>query len=442
MLAGMDIKLFDRILALGNLIGQARLGYMEMNLDFQVTSWNTGAAQIFGYSEDDIIGCRVDTCIPINKEEITCARQAVVISDCNITKNPKAFTCEIFYSPIINQQNKTCGHAILAKDISGQMPYKNNLKQQVAHLEEIYRYAPIGIFHVSLDGSITEANSEFAWMLGYESTDMIANQITDFATQVFFDPHRAEEFMTSLLETEKVAKFRCRLKRKGTPSYMWALCFAKISYTASGRTNGFNGYAVDIRDTVKAEQNFKKANEKLTALSVMDGLTQIPNRRKFDECLENEWNRHIREKKPLSLILCDIDFFKNFNDTYGHQAGDDCLKKVAAAIDKSVCRSSDVVTRYGGEEFSAILPNTGIQGAELIAERIRTAIQSLHIEHKTSSVSKCVSVSLGIGTCIPEQGSSSDIIITMSDKALYRSKANGRNQHCVYDLSLDGPASE
>ena len=438
----MDIKLFDRILALGNLIGQARLGYMEMNLDFQVTSWNAGAAQIFGYSEDDIIGCRVDRCIPINKDELTSARQAVVISDCGITKKSKAFTCEIFYSPIVNQQNKTCGHAILAKDLSGQMPYKNNLQQQVVHLEEIYRYAPIGIFHVSLEGSITEANSEFAWMLGYESTDLIVTQITDFATQVFFDPRRAEEFMTSLFETEKVAKFRCRLKRKGTPSYMWALCFAKISYTRSGRTNGFNGYAVDIRETVKAEHNFKKANEKLTALSVMDGLTQIPNRRKFDECLKNEWHRHIREKTPLSLILCDIDFFKKFNDTYGHQAGDDCLKKVAAAIDKSVGRSSDVVTRYGGEEFSAMLPGTGIQGAELIAERIRTAIQNLHIEHKTSTVSNCVSVSLGIGTCIPEQGASSDIIITMSDKALYRSKANGRNQYCVYDLDLDGPASE
>ncbi|MFO7913884.1 MAG: diguanylate cyclase [Desulfotignum sp.] len=437
----MDIKLFDRILALGNLIGQARLGYMEMNLDFQVTSWNTGAAQIFGYSEDDIIGCPLDTCIPIDKEELTCGRQAIVISDCPVSEKPKSFNCEIFYSPIVNQQNKTCGHAILAKDISEQMPYKNNFQQQIMHLEEIYRYAPIGIFHVSLEGSITEANSEFAWMLGYESTDKIINQITDFATQVFFDPHQAEDFMIRLLETEKVAKYRVRLKRKGNPSYMWALCFANISYTKSGRTNGFNGYAVDIRETVKAEQNFTKANEKLKALSVMDGLTQIPNRRKFDECLRNEWNRHIREKKPLSLILCDIDFFKHFNDTYGHQAGDDCLKKVAAAIAKSVCRSSDVVTRYGGEEFSAILPNTAIQGAELVAERIRTTVQNLHIAHKTSTVSNWVSISLGISTLIPEQESFSDTIITMSDKALYRSKANGRNQYCVYEPDLDGPAS-
>ena len=434
----MDIKLFDRVLALGNLIGQARLGYMETNLDFQVTSWNTGAADIFGYSEDDMIGCRLDTCIPINTEDLTCTRQAVVTSACCAGKKRRPFACEMYYSPIVNQQNETRGHAILAREIPGQVQNQNTLQQKIAHLEEIYRGAPIGIFHVSMDGGITEANSEFAWMLGYESSDLIVGQITDFATQVFFNPRRAEEFLAALFEAEKVARFRCRLKRKGTPAYIWALCFAKISFTASGRTNGFNGYAVDIRDTVKAEQQFKKANEKLTALSVMDGLTQIPNRRKFDTCLENEWHRHIRDKNPLSLILCDLDFFKHFNDTYGHQAGDDCLKKVAAAIDKNVCRSNDLVARYGGEEFAAILPNTGIQGAEVIAERIRSAIHDLHIAHNTSPVSRYVSLSLGIGTYIPEQGEYEDILVAMADKALYRAKAMGRNQFCFYDPQSGG----
>ncbi len=434
----MDIKLFDRILALGNLIGQARLGYLETNLDFQVTSWNTGATELFGYSEDDMIGCSLDTCIPINIEDLTRARQAVVTSVCCAGKNHKSLACEMYYSPIINQHNETCGHAILAREIPGQVQHQDSLQQQIAHLEEIYQVAPIGIFHVNMEGGITEANSEFAWMLGYESADLIIGQVTDFATQVFFDLRRAEEFMVALFETEKVARFRCQLKRKGTPAYIWALCFAKISYTDSGKTNGFNGYAVDIRDTVKAEQQLKKANEKLTALSEMDGLTQIANRRKFDGYLENEWHRHIRDKSPLSLILCDLDFFKHFNDTYGHQAGDDCLKKVAAAIDKNVCRSSDLVARYGGEEFAAILPNTGIQGAEVIAERIRSTIHNLHIPHNTSPVSRYVSLSLGIATYIPEQGASEDILVAMADKALYRSKAIGRNQYCVYDPQCDG----
>ena len=433
----MDIKLFDRILALGNLIGQARLGYLETNLGFQVTSWNSGAAEIFGYSEDDMIGCRLDACIPIDTEELTSARLTVVPAATCAGSNHKPSACEVFYAPIVNQQRETCGHAMLAKKIPEQVQLQDKLQQQIAHLEEIYRGAPIGIFHVSMDGGITEANSEFAWMLGYESSDVIIDQITDFATQVFFDPRQAEEFMVSLFETEKVAKFRCRLKRKGTPAYIWALCFAKISYTGSGRTNGFNGYAVDIRDTVKAENNFKKANEKLTALSVMDGLTQIPNRRRFDEYLEHEWHRHIRDKIPLSLILCDLDFFKHFNDTYGHQAGDECLKKVAAAIDKNVCRASDLAARYGGEEFAAILPNTGIQGAEVIAERIRSAIHDLQIPHNTSPVSRYVTLSLGIGIYIPTQGTSEDILVAMADRALYRAKAMGRNQYSVFDPQSD-----
>ncbi len=140
-----------------------------------------------------------------------------------------------------------------------------------------------------------------------------------------------------------------------------------------------------------------------------------------------------QRKKILSLILCDLDFFKPFNDTYGHQAGDDCLQKVAATIEKSVGRPGDLVARYGGEEFAVILPNTDIQGAEAIAERIRESVHNLEIEHKTSAVSKYVSLSLGIGTHIPKQRESGDILLTMADKALYQAKENGRNQYLVYD---------
>ncbi len=163
------------------------------------------------------------------------------------------------------------------------------------YIEEIYEYAPIGIYHVNLKGKITMANSEYAWMLGYESSDVVVDQITDFSTQVFFDQEKAREFMFNILEADQIIRFRCRLKRRDN-SYIWAFCYAKTTQNKSGRPDGFNGFSIDISTMVRTENALKKANEKLKLISVIDGLTQIPNRRKFDEYLASEWGRHIRKK--------------------------------------------------------------------------------------------------------------------------------------------------
>jgi diguanylate cyclase (GGDEF)-like protein len=134
------------------------------------------------------------------------------------------------------------------------------------------------------------------------------------------------------------------------------MCYAKATLDKFNRRDAFNGFAIDISETIRAEYQLRKANEKLKMLSVLDGLSRITNRRKFDEYLDQEWNRHLRSKKCLSIILCDIVFFKFYNDTYGHQAGDECLKKVVTAISSCVHRSINHAARYGGEEFAVILP--------------------------------------------------------------------------------------
>jgi len=301
-----------------------------------------------------------------------------------------------------------------------------NIKQ---YIEEIYEYAPIGIYHVNLNGKITMANSEYAWMLGYESSNVVVNQITDFQAQVFFDQEKAQEFMFNILEADQIIRFRCRLKRRNN-SYIWAFCYAKTTKNEFGRIDGFNGFSIDISTMVRTEQALKEANEKLKLISVIDGLTQIPNRRKFDEYLASEWDRHIRGKNQLSMILCDIDFFKYFNDNYGHQAGDDCLKKVANTIHDCPQRSSDLTARYGGEEFAVILPNTDLNGAKMIAERIRTSVKNLKIEHDKSTVDKYVTLSLGIATTAPGYGNSAEELVALADKAMYEAKENGRNQ-CI-----------
>ncbi len=170
------------------------------------------------------------------------------------------------------------------------------------------------------------------------------------------------------------------------------------------------------------------ANRKLEKLAVIDGLTGIANRRRFDDYVQSEWLRLAREKAPLSIILCDIDHFKLYNDTYGHQKGDRCLRQVAQAIRKVLKRPADLATRYGGEELAVILPNTSPEGAKEVANQIRLRIQSLQIPHIASPVDMYITLSQGVAGVIPNHDESPQDLIAATDANLYRAKELGRNQ--------------
>jgi two-component system, cell cycle response regulator len=174
------------------------------------------------------------------------------------------------------------------------------------------------------------------------------------------------------------------------------------------------------------------ANQKLQKLAILDGLTGIANRRYFDLVLDKEWQRLAREQQPLSLILCDIDYFKAYNDTYGHQQGDRCLKQVAQVLQQSTKRPADLVARYGGEEFALILPHTDAPGALFLAHRIVRQLTQKALPHCQSQVSNVVTLSIGIATKIPHSKQASSTIIETADNLLYKAKKAGRNQ-----LALD-----
>lgn len=178
------------------------------------------------------------------------------------------------------------------------------------------------------------------------------------------------------------------------------------------------------------------ANQKLQELAILDGLTAISNRRYFDLVLDNEWQRLTREQKPLSLILCDVDHFKAYNDTYGHQQGDRCLQKVAQILRKSTRRPADLAARYGGEEFAIILPNTDLQGALFIAKNIKQELAQKQLPHSQSSVSQYVTCSMGISTIVPNSQQTANTMIEMADKLLYQAKNAGRNQIAVNRLEI------
>ena len=190
-------------------------------------------------------------------------------------------------------------------------------------------------------------------------------------------------------------------------------------------TNPFNPFIIKAR--VKNHLELKKYRDILEKLSLIDGLTSIANRRYFDETYEKEWRRALRNEDTLSLIMLDIDFFKKYNDHYGHLAGDECLRKVANVLRKSIKRAGDLVARYGGEEFIVILPSTSKDHAFEIAEKMRKDIESLKITHQMSEVSRSVTVSAGVATVKPSKGMSPARLIEKVDSALYQAKNKGRN---------------
>ncbi len=172
----------------------------------------------------------------------------------------------------------------------------------------------------------------------------------------------------------------------------------------------------------------KRDRDQLKLMSSIDALTEVANRRRFDEYLHLEWRRAIRSKYPISLLMIDIDYFKSYNDTYGHQKGDECLRAVAGEIEQHLRRPSDMVARYGGEEFSVILPETPSYSASSLAKRIWSGVGNLNIEHTGSARVGHLTISIGAATTIPDENQSISQFIENSDKNLYKSKSEGRNR--------------
>jgi diguanylate cyclase (GGDEF)-like protein len=200
----------------------------------------------------------------------------------------------------------------------------------------------------------------------------------------------------------------------------------------------FNNMALELQISLETlEQRVQErttelviANQKLEQLVNLDGLTQVANRRCFNERLQAEWTRLAREQQPLALILFDVDKFKLYNDYYGHLGGDDCLVRVAQTVQKTVYRPADLVARYGGEEFSILLPNTDLAGAIQVAKNIQQAIHDLALPHAKSDVKDIVTVSMGICSLIPSVDIKPDILISSADQALYNAKQQGRDRYC------------
>ncbi len=228
-----------------------------------------------------------------------------------------------------------------------------------------------------------------------------------------------------MLQQEKTFSFGTK---KQIPFLVTSTPLLSLDQSVIGLVETFT----DITERKHAETMLQLANRELERLASEDGLTKLSNRRRFDEYLALEWRRQMRARGYISLILCDVDFFKNYNDHYGHQAGDDCFRSVADAIRKRVGRPGDLIARYGGEEFAIVMPETDIRGAFQVAENIRQELTKMNIPHARSAAAPYVTISCGIACMYPDATNDPKSLIEKADQGLYRAKQKGRN--CVLNI--------
>ncbi|MDX5363571.1 MAG: sensor domain-containing diguanylate cyclase [Pseudazoarcus pumilus] len=210
--------------------------------------------------------------------------------------------------------------------------------------------------------------------------------------------------------------------------YVWIRDVVHVVRSPDGEVEALIGFMFDISERKRTEEHVLQLQRELEELSFKDGLTGVANRRMFDSVFEREWASARRSGKPLSLILLDIDFFKEYNDRYGHLAGDDCLRQVATALASAALRPRDFLARFGGEEFVLVLPETDTTSAVTVAERLRSVVQQLDIPHEGSAVAPHVTISLGIGTRQPGADEDPQAFLDSVDRQMYRAKESGRNR--------------
>lgn len=332
-------------------------------------------------------------------------------------------------------------------------PLIDSAEHTESQLQTILNTVVDGIISTDSNGTIMTFNTSAERIFGYKAVEVIGKNVDELIPQQFRDSHKnhIKEYPRTNQKRiiGNVREVVGRHKNSTTFPMDIALGTAQI-----GARTVFTAVVRDITERKHADKELKRyretleeqvahrtealerANRKLEQLAREDALTEIANRRVFDESLAQEIRRAKRNRKPLSLIICDIDYFKNYNDSYGHIAGDKCLHKVAQTIHHIFQRAGELVARYGGEEFAIILPLVGKEAALAAADNIRLAVWNLNIPHISSQISNRVSVSLGIACADDVSQFNTQLLIDAADNALYKAKHGGRNRVEIYSEQM------
>ncbi|HEX7441352.1 MAG TPA: diguanylate cyclase [Caldimonas sp.] len=297
-------------------------------------------------------------------------------------------------------------------------------------LELALRGAELGLWDWDVVRDRSIQNELTQLQLGYEGGEIGSDGA---AWRALIHPDDAERITLALQahfrqESESYeSEFRIRQK---SGQWAWLLSRGKVvERAADGRPLRMVGTHMDITERKRIELELQRLNERLTQLSTIDGLTEVGNRRLFDQTLNAEWSRAARKRETVTLLMIDIDHFKDYNDCYGHPTGDECLRTVARLVSETVKREGELVARYGGEEFALLLPGADLEVGRAVAQRCLSAVADAKIEHRASSTSAWVTMSIGVASATAGAGIKPSVLVDTADAALYRAKRAGRGRY-------------
>lgn len=343
------------------------------------------------------------------------------------------------YARVICDSGKPTGLIGVNLDVTD---FVEALTASEARFTATFEQAAVGIAHVGLDGAWLNVNRRCLEILGYSRKELLQHTFSELTHP---DDLEADWTLVRELLAGKRSTYSME-KRYFTREHqiIWANLTVSLVRKADGNPDYFISVIEDItprkliekeRDELIAEleERVRERTAELEKLSLTDPLTNIANRRSFDRCLVSEWNRAVRTRQPLSMILIDVDFFKILNDTDGHVTADDALKAIAGCLQRVTHRSTDLAARYGGDEFVLILPDTTAEGAAAIAAQVQDSIRELNIVNSGSDIANTITVSQGIATVLPESKGGWSSLLRDADRALYQAKEAGRDRMVILE---------
>jgi diguanylate cyclase (GGDEF)-like protein/PAS domain S-box-containing protein len=332
--------------------------------------------------------------------------------------------------PILAEDGEVEGLLLSLVDVTAPKRAQLALAEKEEYLRSIMETAVDAIVTIREDGTVELANPALETVFGYKPEDLIGQNISLLMPEPYRHAHAG--FVRHYMDSRQAKVMGRKLETQGQKADGTVFPLeVTISEAWNQGQRIFTGVMRDITAEKALVEDLQRKNQELEYLSSHDALTGQYNRRLADEYLQKEWSRACRNGSQLGVILIDVDHFKAYNDTYGHQAGDVCLHSIAQVMHKQLVRPGDVLARYGGEEFIAILPETGMDGVRLVAERLCQAVEGLAMSHTQSSASALVTISAGASAVVPARHSRFESLLTAADEALYLAKQEGRNRvHC------------
>ncbi len=406
---------------------------LEINnesIPFKISGFNNSAMENLGYEFDELIKKDPYELVPFTIEQIESIKRDLNCGKSTSRKmkihSKKGFIYGDLKFSVLKYDSKEFV-IVSIRDISEEYKIQKALLNSEERFSKIFHNASIGIIVADYNGEILDMNKHLINLLEISKTDLINKNLSHWnilgknsnIKHLKEKLDKCEDNRYQYEDAIETFKSKTNINIRYNFSYF---------FFYSGNKKVLLGTMEDITEVVNAKKQLEIANKNLLELVNLDGLTRIPNRRNFDRKVQEEWKRMKREGKPISLLMIDIDKFKDYNDTYGHLEGDSVLKTVANVIYKSVKRPGDIAARFGGEEFVVLLPDTKIEGAKFIAERIINDLYDINLPNESSGISDRITISIGINTSIPDENNTPHNMINLADIALYRAKSKGRNR--------------